>query len=301
MKVRHSLVNICAVKMPAFRYHRPSTVEEAIGLLAEYGSDAKVLAGGQSLVPLLALRLSHPEHLVDIGRIAGLDGAEDGPDGFTIGAAARHADVELSPVTTKAAPLVAAAMPHIGHRAIRNRGTVCGSLAHADPAAELPAVALATGAELIARSSTGERRIPAADFFLGYLTSALDETEVLTAVRFPPWPGRTGWSVQEISRRHGDYALVGVGVQLELAEDGTIARAGIGMCGAGAVPIKATEAETLLQGEAPTEALFVEASVKAAEQADPEGDIHATADYRRDMVRVLTARGLRLALARMGA
>jgi carbon-monoxide dehydrogenase medium subunit len=286
--------------MPAFRYHRPSTVEEAIGLLAEFGSDAKVLAGGQSLVPLLALRLSHPEHLVDIGRIAGLDGAEDGPDGFTIGAAARHADVELSPVAAKAAPLVAAAMPHIGHRAIRNRGTVCGSLAHADPAAELPAVALATGAELIARSSTGERRIPAADFFLGYLTSALDETEVLTAVRFPPWPGRTGWSVQEVSRRHGDYALVGLAGLLGLGQDGRVERAALSFFGAGATPVRVPEAEAVLVGERPDPSAFAEAADVVTKTIEPPGDNHATAAYRAHVAGVLTKRCLAEAAGRTG-
>ena len=286
--------------MPAFSYHRPSTVEEAIGLLAEYGSDAKVLAGGQSLVPLLALRLSHPEHLVDIGRIAGLDGARDGPDGFTIGAAARHADVELAPVTAKAAPLVAAAMPHIGHRAIRNRGTVCGSLAHADPAAELPAVALATGAELIARSSTGERRIPAADFFLGYLTSALDETEVLTAVRFPPWPGRTGWSVQEISRRHGDYALVGLAALVGLDDDGRVERAALSFFGAGATPVRVPDAEAVLIGERPEPAAIAEAADVVTKSIDPPGDNHATAAYRAHVAGVLTKRCLAEAAGRTG-
>lgn len=286
--------------MPAFRYHRPTTVEEAIGLLAEYGSDAKVLAGGQSLVPLLALRLSHPEHLVDIGRIAGLDGAEDGPDGFTIGAAARHADVELSPVATKAAPLVAAAMPHIGHRAIRNRGTVCGSLAHADPAAELPAVALATGAELIARSSAGERRIPAADFFLGYLTSALDETEVLTAVRFPPWPGRTGWSVQEVSRRHGDYALVGLAALVGVGDDGRVERAALSFFGAGATPVRVPDAEAVLIGERPEPAAIAEAADVVTKSIDPPGDNHASAAYRAHVAGVLTKRCLAEAAGRTG-
>ena len=286
--------------MPAFSYHRPSTVEEAIGLLAEYGSDAKVLAGGQSLVPLLALRLSHPEHLVDIGRIAGLDGVQDGPDGFTIGAAVRHADVELSPDTAKAAPLVAAAMPHIGHRAIRNRGTVCGSLAHADPAAELPAVALATGAELIARSSTGERRIPAADFFLGYLTSALDETEVLTAVRFPPWPGRTGWSVQEISRRHGDYALVGLAALVGLGDDGRIERAALSFFGAGATPVRVPQAEAVLVGERPDASAFAEAANVVTKSIDPPGDNHASAAYRAHVAGVLTKRCLAEAAGRTG-
>ena len=286
--------------MPAFRYHRPATVEEAIGLLAEFGSDAKVLAGGQSLVPLLALRLSHPEHLVDIGRIAGLDAVEDGPDGFTIGAAVRHAAVELSPNTARAAPLVAGAMPHIGHRAIRNQGTVCGSLAHADPAAELPAVALATGAELIARSSNGERTIPAAEFFLGYLTSALDETEILTAVRFPPWPGRTGWSVQEISRRHGDYALLGLAALLGLGGDGRVERAALSFFGAGATPVLVPEAEAVLIGEHPEPAAFAEAADVVTKTIDPPGDNHATAAYRAHVAGVLTRRCLTEAAGRTG-
>jgi carbon-monoxide dehydrogenase medium subunit len=284
--------------MPAFRYHRPASVEEAVGLLAEYGSDAKVLAGGQSLIPLLALRLSHPEHLVDIGRVGGLDSVEDGPGGFSVGAAVRHADVELSPVTGKAAPLVAAAMPHIGHRAIRNRGTVCGSLAHADPAAELPAVALATDAEFVVRSSTGERRIPAAEFFLGYLTSALGETEMLTAVHFPAWPARTGASVQEISRRHGDYALVGLAAVLGVDGAGKVERAALSFLGAGATPVRVPQAEALLIGERPDESAFAEAAAVVTKTIEPPADNHATAAYRAHVAGVLTKRCLAEALGR---
>lgn len=280
------------MKMPAFCYHRPASVEEAIGLLAEYGSDAKVLAGGQSLVPLLALRLSHPEHLVDIGRVEGLDSIDESPAGFTIGAAVRHADVELAPVTGRAAPLVAAAMPHIGHRAIRNRGTVCGSLAHADPAAELPAVTLATDAELVARSTDGERSIPAADFFLGYLTSALEETELLTAVRFPSWPRATGWSVQEVSRRHGDYALVGLAAVLGLGDAGRVERAALAFFGAGATPVRVPEAERVLVGEHPDPAAFAEAADVVTKSIEPPGDNHATAAYRAHVAGVLTRRCL---------
>lgn len=280
------------MKMPAFRYHRPTTVEETTGLLAEYGPDAKVLAGGQSLVPLLALRLSHPEHVVDIGRVAGLDAIDDGPGGFTIGATVRHADVELSAVTGRAAPLVAAAMPHIGHRAIRNRGTVCGSLAHADPAAELPAVALATDAELVVRSAGGERTVPAADFFLGYLSSALDETELLTAVRFPPWPGRTGGSVAEVSRRHGDYALVGLAAVVGLGETNRVERAALAFFGAGSTPVRVPEAERVLVGEAADPAAFAEAAEVVAKTIDPPGDNHATAAYRAHVAGVLTRRCL---------
>ena len=289
--------------MPAFCYHRPATVEEAVGLLDEYGGDAKVLAGGQSLVPLLALRLSHPEHLIDIGRVAGLDSvaAADGPGGFTVGAAVRHAAVERSPLAGRAAPLVAAAMPHIGHRAIRNRGTVCGSLAHADPAAELPAVALATGAELVARSAGGERTIPAADFFVGYLTSALEETELLTAVRFPLWPPATGWSVQEVSRRHGDYALVGLAALVGLGDGGRVERAALSFFGAGPTPVRIAEAEKVLVGEPPGPAAFAEAAEVVARTIEPPGDNHATAAYRAHVAGVLTRRCLAEAAERAGA
>ena len=286
------------MKMPAFCYHRPATVEEAVGLLAEYGSDAKVLAGGQSLVPLLALRLSHPEHLVDIGRIDDLVAVDDGPAGFTVGAGASHADVELSPLTGRAAPLVAAAMPHIGHRAIRNRGTVCGSLAHADPAAELPAVALAADAEMVVRSSAGERTIPAADFFLGYLTSVLDETELLCAVRFPPWTPSTGGSVAEVSRRHGDYALVGLAALVGLGDGGRVERAALSFFGAGATPVRVTEAEHVLVGERPDQAAFAEAAHLVAKTIEPPGDNHATAAYRAHVAGVLTRRCLAEAAGR---
>ena len=288
------------MKMPPFCYHRPTTVEEAIELLADHGSDAKVLAGGQSLVPLLALRLSRPEHLVDIGRLGGLDTLEDGAGGFTIGAAVRHAEVELSPVTAGANPLVAAAMPHIGHRAIRNRGTVCGSLAHADPAAELPAVCLATDAELVARSKDGERRIPAADFFLGYLTSALDEAEMLTAVHFPKWPERTGGSVQEISRRNGDFALIGLAALVGLDGDGRVDRAALSFFGAGSTPVRVTEAEQALIGERPEAGAIAEAAEVVKKSIDPPGDNHATAAYRAHVAGVLTRRCLAEAGARAG-
>jgi carbon-monoxide dehydrogenase medium subunit len=289
--------------MPAFCYHRPATVEEAVGLLDEYGGDAKVLAGGQSLVPLLALRLSHPEHLIDIGRVGGLDSmaVADGQGGFTVSAAVRHAAVERSPLADRVAPLVAAAMPHIGHRAIRNRGTVCGSLAHADPAAELPAVALATGAELVARSAGGERTIPAADFFVGYLTSALDETELLTAVRFPPWPAATGWSVQEVSRRHGDYALVGLAALVGLGDGGRVERAALSFFGAGSTPVRVAEAEKVLVGEPPEPAAFAEAAEVVARTIEPPGDNHATAAYRAHVAGVLTRRCLAEAAGRAGA
>jgi len=288
------------VKMPAFCYHRPSSVDEVVGLLDEYGSDAKVLAGGQSLVPLLALRLSHPDHLIDIGRIQELQGIDAQPTGFTIGAGVRHAEVELSTVAGRAAPLVVAAMPHIGHRAIRNRGTVCGSLAHADPAAELPAVALAVDAELVVRSLTGERVIRAGDFFVGYLSSALSETELLTSVRFPPWPARAGWSVHEVSRRHGDFAVVGLAAVVVLNESGRVDRAALSFFGAGATPVRIAEAEQVLVGEYPDRSAFADAADVVTMTIDPPGDHHATAAYRAHVAGVLTRRSLAVASDRAG-
>ena len=286
--------------MAGFRYHRPDTVEEAIGLLAEHGPGAKVLAGGQSLIPLMALRLSRPEHVIDIGRIDELHSMEGGRDGLTVGAGIRQAEVEFSTLIGPAAPLMAAAMPYIGHRAIRNRGTLCGSLAHADPAAELPAVTLAVDAELIARSTAGQRTIAAADFFLGYLTSALGEIELLTAVRLPSWPPRTGWSVQETSRRHGDFALVGLAAALGLAHDGRVERAALSFFGAGATPLRVAEAERVLVGERPEPALFAEAAAVVTKTLDPPGDNHATGPYRAHIAGVLTRRCLAEATDRAG-
>jgi carbon-monoxide dehydrogenase medium subunit len=187
---------------------------------------------------------------------------------------------------------VAAALPHIGHRAIRNRGTVCGSLAHADPAAELPAVVLAVEAEMVVRSAAGERTIPAADFFLGYLTSALDETELLTAVRFPAWPQATGASVAEVSRRHGDYALVGLAAVVGVDDGGRVERAALSFFGAGATPVRITEAEQVLVGEHPDPAAFAEAAEVVAKTIEPPGDNHATAAYRAHVAGVLTRRCL---------
>ena len=289
------------MKMPPFRYHRPAGTAEALELLGELGPDAKVLAGGQSLLPLLALRLARPAHLVDIGAIGELAGIEpDGDGGLSIGATARHAAVEVSPVVADRAPLVAAAMPYIGHRAIRNRGTVGGSLAHADPAAELPAVALALDATFVVRHPDGERTVAAEEFFLGYLTSAVGDGDLLTAVRFPPWPARTGWSVQEVARRHGDFALVGVAAVLGAAADGRIQRARLAFFGVGGTPVRVTDAETLLLGHEPGPAAFAEAAQAATKLLDPPGDIHATAAYRAHTAGVLVRRALTDAAGRIG-
>ncbi len=289
------------MKMPAFAYHRPETLDEALALLAEHGPDAKVLAGGQSLLPLMALRLSQPGHLVDIGRLDELSGIRDHDGGVAIGALVRHVEAEESELVATAAPLVAEAMPHIGHRPIRSRGTVCGSLAHADPAAELPAVALALDATFVARSAAGERAIAAAEFFVSYLTSALADDELLTDVRFPAWPATAGGSVQELSRRHGDYALVGLAVALDVAgeggEPGTISRAALAFFGAGPTPVRIAEAEAALVGARPGDGPFDEAARLVSRHLDPPADNHASAAYRRHVAGVLARRGLDAAAA----
>ncbi len=291
-----------SMKMPAFAYHRPDTLDEALALLAEHGPDAKVLAGGQSLLPLMALRLSQPEHVVDIGRLSELSGIREHDGGVAIGALVRHAEAEESELVATAAPLVAEAMPYIGHRPIRSRGTVCGSLAHADPAAELPAVALALGATFVAKSADGERITPADEFFVSYLTSALADDELLTEVRFPAWPATAGGSVQELSRRHGDYALVGVAVAIDTAGDppGAISGAALAFFGAGPTPVRVTEAEAALVGAEPGADVFARAASLVSEHLDPPADNHASAAYRRHIAGVLTARGLDAATARIG-
>jgi len=289
------------VKMPPFAYHRPETVDEAVGLLAGHGGDGKVLAGGQSLIPLLAMRLAHPAHLIDIGFVGELGSVtEEADGGLLVGAAVRHADAETSEVVAERAPLVAGAMPHIGHRAIRNRGTVCGSLAHADPAAELPAVALAVEAEMVVRGPSGERRVAAADFFQGYLTSDLAEDDLLAAVRFPAWPAHTGWSVQEMSRRHGDFAVVGVATVLGCNLDGEISRAALSFFGAGSTPMRVAEAESAMVGQRPGPAAFEAAARIVSENLKPPGDNHASGAYRAHVAGVLTQRSLAEAASRTG-
>ena len=288
------------MKAPPFTYHRPSSIEYALELLAEHGDDAKVLAGGQSLVPLMALRMGQPAHVVDIGGIAEL--AEIGMVGsdLGIGAMVRHAQAERSPEVEAFAPLVHQALPWVGHRAIRSQGTVVGSIAHADPAAEMPAVALATGATMRARSTSGLREIPADEFFEGYLQTALRPDELLTAVQFPQWPERAVGSVVEVARRHGDYALVGLVTKLEV-DGGSITDAALAFFGAASTPVRVPEAEEMLVGQAVTPGLFDEVGAIASGVLSPPGDIHGTTAYRKHLAGVLTRRGLAQAALKIGA
>jgi aerobic carbon-monoxide dehydrogenase medium subunit len=288
------------VKIPQFEYHRPQSVEEALRLLADLGDDAKVLAGGQSLVPLMALRLSRPGHVIDIGRLSELGSLSADPGGVRVGAMVRHAELEGSGIVKGQAPLVADTMPHIGHRAIRNRGTACGSLAHGDPAAELPAVSIALGAEFRLRRASGERMVPAAEFFTGYLTNAVQADELLVDWVLPPWPATAGWSVHEVSRRHGDFALLGCCVVLDLGSNGRMSTAALAFFGAASTPVRVPEAEEVLIGEVPSEDVFAEAAEAVKKALDPPGDLHATTAYRCHLGAVLTRRGLQEAAARMG-
>lgn len=286
------------MKPAAFRYERPRFVEETVALLAAHGPEAKVLAGGQSLMPLLNMRLVRPRILVDIMGIVGLDSmrVEDGH--LAIGAAVRDRDVELWPEARARCPMLTEALRWVGHVEIRNRGTVCGSLAHADPAAELPVVAVALDATLIATSARGARAIPAADFFRALMTTALAEDELLTEVRVPaPAPG-TGWAFVEFARRQGDFALAVVAALIERTPDGTCRRARLTLGGADAVPVRAHAAEQTLLGERLTPERVAAAAREAASSVNPPSDVHASAAYRRALVAVLVERALALAAAR---
>jgi carbon-monoxide dehydrogenase medium subunit len=282
------------VKLPEFEYQAPATVAEAIGLLAQHQDEASLLAGGQSLIPLLAMRLARPAVLIDINGLDDLSGVSVTDGRVAIGALTREYVAEESETVAETVPLLAAALPLIGHEAIRSRGTLGGSLAHADPAAELPAVARALDAEFVVRSESGERVIPAAEWFEGYLTTSRRPEEILVEVRFPVAAPGTGVAFQEVARRHGDFAMVGVAASLTLT-DGIITDARLAFSGVADVPVRAAEAEGLLVGEQPSAELFAEAARRAAEQLDPPADLHGSSDYRKKVAAALVRRGLRTA------
>jgi CO/xanthine dehydrogenase FAD-binding subunit len=282
------------MKLPPVEYEAPTTVAEAIDLLAEQLDEASVLAGGQSLIPLLALRLARPAVLIDINGLDELSGISAADGWVTVGAMTREYVAEESEVVADAVPLLAAALPLIGHEAIRSRGTIGGSLAHADPAAELPAVARALDAEFVVRGPSGLRVIPAAQWFEGYLTTARRSDELLTEVRFPAAKRGTGVSFQEVARRHGDFAIVGLAVSLVLAGE-VISDARLAFAGVSDVPVRATAAEDLLVGERPSPELFDEAARRATDDLDPPADLHGSSDYRKTVAAAIVRRGLRAA------
>jgi len=282
------------MKLPEVEYEAPTTVAEAIDLLAEHGDEASVLAGGQSLIPLLALRLARPAVLIDINGVDELAGVSATDGRVAVGAMTREYVAEESQTVADAVPLLAAALPLIGHEAIRSRGTIGGSLAHADPAAELPAVARALNAEFVVRGPSGERVIPAAEWFEGYLTTSRRPDELLVEVRFPTARGGTGVSFTEVARRHGDFAIVGLAASLVLS-GGVISDARLAFAGVSQVPVQAIAAEELLAGERPSAELFDEAARRATEDLDPPADLHGSSDYRKTVAAAVVRRGLRAA------
>ena len=270
------------MKPAPFEYHRPDSVAQAAQLLAELGEDAKLIAGGQSLVPMLAMRLAYFDHLIDISRLEELQGVEMSGDRLRIGAGTTHATVGADERVRSAAPLLTRATPLIGHFQIRNRGTLGGSIAHADPAAEYPAVAVALDAEMETVSPTGGRTIPATEFFTGVWETPLASDEILTAVRFPVWSGRCGFAVEEFARRHGDFAIAGAAVAVELDGDDRIRRCGIGLLGLGSTPRRAAAAESELTGRGLGELTpedVGELSMTGLD--DVPADLQGSADYRR--------------------
>ncbi len=288
------------MKPPAFSYYTPETLDEAVALAAEYAWDAKLLAGGQSLVPAMNFRLAAPAVLIDLNRVAELQGIEALDNGgLALGAMTRQSAVEHSRVVSERAPLLHETMPWIAHPQVRSRGTIGGSIAHADPASELPAVMVTLGAQFRARGPEGERTIPANDFFLGLLMTALAPDELLTGIEVPALAARTGVAFAEFARRHGDYALVGVAAVLTLDDDGTCSHACITLLSVGEGPFVAARAAALLHGTDVADEAIAAAAEAAATEIDPPADIHASSDFRRHLARVLVGRVLHTARDRV--
>lgn len=284
------------MKPPAFAWTAPASLDEALAVLARVAEDAKVLAGGQSLLPILNMRLAAPAHLVDINDLSELAYVRVDDDAVHVGALARHADVERDEGAYEALPLLRQALRLVAHPVIRNRGTTVGSLAHADPSGEMTAVLALTNGSVTAARDGGTRRIPAAEFFVGPLESALQPGELAVAATFPRLPAGTGTAFVEVARRHGDYAVCGVGAAVTVA-DGTVAEARAAYVSVAATPLVLDLTEAV-RGQEPGSADWAAAGEVAADTVDPEADIHASADYRRHLARVLTARGLAEAAGR---
>ena len=284
----------------AFDYHAPGTLEEALALLERHGDEAKVLSGGQSLLPLLKLRLGDAGHLVDIGRIPGLAGITEADGYLRIGGAAREADLERSDLVREKYPILLDTAAVIADPLVRNRATVGGNLAHGDPANDHPATMLALEAEVVARGPGGERTIPITRFFTGLFDTALGPAEILTEIRIPVPPPRSGGAYVKLERKVGDFATAATAAQVTLGGQGEIARIGIGLTNAGPTPIKATAAEGHLLGRQPGAEVIAEAARLAADATSPSADRRGSVEYKRDMARVLTGRAVARAVQRAG-
>jgi aerobic carbon-monoxide dehydrogenase medium subunit len=287
------------MKPAPFRYVAARSLEHALQLKAEHGDEARFLAGGQSLVPTMNFRLTQPALLIDINPLGDLAGVKNGTDGHVrIGALTRYRSLERDPATARKLPLVQEALPHIAHPQIRNRGTIGGNLAHADPASEMPAIVVALAGRLRAQSVKGDRWIEAADFFVGALTTALEVDEMLTEVELPVAPPRSGACFMEVSRRRGDFAIIGVACTVRLDEDGRCAEARIALCNAGDAPVLAREVSESLAGQPLGATEIGEAASRVQGEIDPGGSIHASKEFQRHLAAVLTTRALTTASER---
>ena len=280
------------MKASAFDYACPATLDEALSLLADTEHDSKIISGGQSLMPILAFRLAAPERLIDLRKVPGLSEIAIDAESTTFGARVRWCDIEADARLLTAQPLLKAAMAHVAHYQIRQRGTIGGSLAHADNAAEMPCLAVTCDAVMDVQNAQGRRQVAAADFFLGPLTTVLDAHDLLTAVRFPAWPAERRWGFEEFSRRRGDFALSGVAAFYDLDAAGLISNAHIGVFGACDHPMRLDAAEGVLNGQKPETALFVRAGEAASKAVEPSDDLHASAAYRRALTGTLVERAL---------
>ena len=287
------------MKPAAFEYFDPTSIEEALDLLARFGPDAKPLAGGQSLVPLMNFRLAQPKVLVDLARVAALDGIRHDDGRLHIGAMTTHAEVEESEILAGVCPLFPAAARLVGHAQIRSRGTLGGSVAHADPAAEWPMVLVALDAEVHVRGPMGQRSVPAREFFLTYLTTVLEPGELVTAIELRLPPAGHGWSIQEITRRHGDFALVAVAAVVERGADGSLAHVRLALGGVGGAPVDASSAAEALLGTRPEPGDLGAVAQRVVDMLDPDSDVHAPAEYRREVAGVLCERALAEAIERL--
>lgn len=281
-----------------FEFHRAASVEDAIGLLQTYGDDAKLIAGGHSLLPVMKLRLAAPEHLIDISRIDSLRGVTDAGDHLVIGAMTTHQAIARDDLIRAHVPVLAETADLVGDRQVRNRGTIGGALAHADAAADYPAAILALEAELVATGPNGTRTIPAGEFFLDLLTTALEPNEVLTEIRIPKLPGRTGAIYQKLANQASGYAVAGVAAVITLGDDGTVASARIGVTGTGVSATRASAAEAALTGKAPDEATIKAAADLADQGIDPLSDLSASAEYRLAVTKGLARRAITKAVER---
>jgi CO/xanthine dehydrogenase FAD-binding subunit len=288
------------MKPAPFSYFRPASLDEALGLLRTHGDEAKALAGGQSLVPLMNFRLARPRCLVDLNRIEGLSEIRVHDRGVTLGAMVRQREVEQSRSIAERLPILSEAVELVGHPAIRNRGTVGGSLVHADPAAELPLLSIALGASFHIQSVREKRSVAASDFYQGYLATAIAPDELLIGVDLPLPPRGVGWCFTEVARRHGDFAIVAAAVLLGFNDDRKVSFARVALGGVGPVPVRIAEAEQIILGRKPGAELYRRAGDAAAQAVDPLTDIHASSGYRRQLAGVLVRRALNVAERRVG-